>query len=931
MIPRMAVAQTEAATGVLTGVVADSSGAVMPNVAVEVRHHETGFLRHLQSAGDGGYRAALLPLGHYTITVTSAGFATLKRTGIELRVGQELKIDLVMQPASAGEVVTVEAEAPAVETTRYDRTQVISRRSIADLPVNGRDFTDFVALTPTATVIPSNNGKRITVGSGSDVTTGLSLDGADFKAPFRGFQSGATAPFIISQEAVSEFEVVRAGFSAEFGRAQGGRINVVTKSGANDVHGSAFYYVRDSALGPDDAFGRKLDYRRQQVGGSVGGPIQRNRLFFFTAYDRQQANFPTFVNLPPALIDAANRVIPQLKLADQTGMFDSTNDGSNFFLRGDWNIASAHQITARYNLLRARSNNVFNDPNRAIGAQRDQINNVDSVVGSYNFAHGRFLNEFRVQWTRDSQPVVRNALGAPYPTALILVDGQNYRIGGQDSDIDPFFQNRKQVTDNLSIQRGKHFVKFGVDLNFTNLNEFFASNARGLFNFASLADFDARKPNNFTQFVPLRGLTPQQAGTIVFDTHEAALFIQDKWRIHPRLTIDAGFRWEGQWNQNAITNPDFPLSGPVPSPIGNLAPRLGISWDPAGTSKTVVRAGAGIFFARSDGVALVRVFDTNATKGARVTLQPNGPGGNLIPVFPNAFTNFGALPPTAIPLLDVTYISPDFKLPRALQWTAGIERQLARDLTVTVDFELANTVHGNLFRNTNLFPASAQDKDGRPIYDRTKRPVAQFNRLQAIESSSRAGYDAFVIAVNKRYARRFQLQGSYTYSHQRDNSADGFNRVMGLVTNDSFNTKGDFGYANSDVRHRLVASGVVDLPLGIVLANIINWQTGLPFNGTLPNDANNDGNLTDRPYRDGRVEPFNNYRQPRYFNWNLRLLKRFRLPSENKRLELSAEFFNLTNASNLTTTNTTIGRATFGVLNVAGAPFQSQFGARYVF
>src|SRR5258706_11421430 len=240
-------------------------------------------------------------------------------------------------------------------------------------------------------------------------------------------------------------------------------------------------------------------------------------------------------------------------------------------------------------------------------------------------------------------------------------------------------------------------------------------------------------------------------------------------------------------------------------------------------------------------------------------------------------------------------------------------------------------VHGNQFRNTNLFPATQFDADGRPIYNRNIRPNPRFNQINDIASSARATYNALIIAVQKRYSKHMQLQASYTYAHQRDNSGDSFNRVQGLVAQDSLNLKQDYGYSIQDIRHRAVLSGVFDLPWGIALSQTIMWQTGVPYNGVLRTDANNDGIFNDRPYTNGVSAPWNGYRQPRYFNWNLRLLKAFPIRKETRKLEVSTEFFNLTNASNFSTTNTTLGAATFGVKNVPGTPFQMQLGVRYKF
>lgn len=926
------LAQTEATTGVITGTVRDSSAGVLPAVAVQVRNLETGLTREFVTDGNGRYRARLLPLGNYRVTASLSGFATLNRSGIKLGVGQEIVVDLDMPVGQIGETVEVIADAPLIEVSRYERTQIINTQSINELPISGRDFTDFVLLTPTASVIATTQGKRVAVGGGSEVTTGVSVDGADYKAPFRGLQTGATSPFILSAEAVQEFEVVRAGFSAEFGRSLGGRINVVTKSGGNEFHGGAFFFFRDDALAANDALGRELNFSNKQFGGSLGGRLIRDKLFFFTAYDQQYARIPLFQELPDSLVAAADIVVPELKLATQRGQFNSTSDGVNWFWRTDYFLSPSHQLTGRFNLISASAENVIGGPNRALGNQRAQINDVQNASVTYNAVLGKkVVNEFRFSYSRDSQPVVRHPAGAAFPTATVIVAGQTYTIGGQASDIDPFFQFRTQITNNFSYLLGKHDLKFGADINLTSVDEFFAQNARGQFGFLSLDAFLAGRPASFTQFVPLRGLTLTQAGTLKPAYKEFALYAQDKYRITPHLTVNYGLRWEAQVNKDATTNPDFPLSGPIFDDWRNFAPRLGVTWDPTRKGTTAVRFGAGVFFARSDGINTIRVFDTNGTKGARITLTPTGPGGNLIPAFPQRFSNFDQFPPSATPLLDITFVDPKFQLPRSSQWTAGIERALVPNLALSVDFEFANTHHGNQFRNINLFPPTRADADGRPIYDRNTRPQPQFNRIQAIESISRATYRALSVELKKRRSHRFQVQGSYTYARSHDDTGDSFNRVQGIVVQDSLNQDGEFGPSERDIRHRIVASSILDLPLGFTVSQIVTWQTGAPFNAVLPNDANADGVFTDRPFVGGRTIGRNAFRQPHFFNWDLRVLKRFSVPRLTGKTELSFEMFNLTNASNFTTTNTTFGRPTFGALNVPGQPFQMQLGLRHRF
>jgi len=930
MLAGEALGQTEAATGVIAGLVTDQNGGAVTQAVVSIQNTDKGLKRSTLTNEQGLYRAALLPLGNYVIRVEYPGFGRMERTGVYLGVGQQLAIDMTLRPSAVSETVSVAAEAPPIETSRYERTQVINQQAISNLPINGRDFSDFALLSPTVVQRTSSNGKSISAGGGSGLTTGLTVDGADYKASFRGMQTGAVSPYILTQEAVQEFEVVRAGFSPEFGRSMGGRINVVTKSGGNDFHGSGFYYFRDSALATDDALGRPQSFRTQQFGGSLGGPIKKDKLFFFGAYDQQKQALPLFINIPGELANAVNAVAPTLKILGQSGRFRQTNNGLNNFLRGDYSLTSNHQFSARYNYLNSNQENISTNPNNALGTQRNQNGHVNNGMVSYNAVLGNRVNEARVQFSRDNQPIESHPLGVNQPAATVIVSGVNYAVGGPTSEQNPFFQNRDQLMDNFSIVKGAHSVKMGVDFNRTGLEQYFAFNPNGTYAYTSLANFIAGSPASFNQYVPLNGLNIRQAATTSFSTKELAFFVQDTWRVAKGLTMNYGMRWEGQWNPQPRRNPAYPLTGSIPHSLNNFAPRLGLSWDPNKKGKTVVRIGGGYFYSRNDGINFIRAFDTNGTTGAGVTLTPAGAGGNLIPKFPGKFEGFANVPASAIPALNITYFDGNFTVPRTIQWTGGIEHEVMSGTTVSFDLIMSNTVHGNKMRNINLFPSTSTDADGRPLYNNRVRPNTQFNQIRVIEASARSTYDALVFAVQKRMNRRVQLQASYTFSHTRDDAGDSFNGVWTVNTQDNFNAKNDFGFSANDVRHRAVLSSVVQLPFGLSWSNILTYQSGIAYNAVLPNDANGDGNLNDRPYRNGLVEPLNNYRQPNYFNWNTRLTKDWKF-AEKHTVQTTAEIFNLTNGSNFTTTNTTVGTAAFRRSNLPGPPFQVQLSARYRF
>ncbi len=922
----------EAATAVLTGVITDPNGASIAGPVIEIENVGTGLKRSVAANERGIYRAQLLPIGDYSVTVEAPGFAVMKQTGIHLGVGQEVSLDIAMKLATVSSTVQVTAEAPPVETTRYDRTTVVDRESVEYLPINGRDFTNFSALAPTVLSVSTSTGNNISVGGGSPQTTGLSMDGMDYSAPFRGIETGAVSPYILSEDAVQEFEVIQGGFAPEFGRSEGGRINVVTKSGGNTFHGDAFYYFTNNDLATDDALGRPLNFRRQQFGGVVGGPIKKDKLFFFAAYDQQLQTIPLFLSLPTSLIQAVAQVDPKLNLANQTGTFQSTNNGENVFGKIDYNISSSQQLTGRFNYVNGSQNNISTNPNAAVGTERSQTGYVYNEMAAYTTIFGKKLNELRVEISRDNQPIVSNPMGVGFPAATVIDNGTSYSIGGVSSQQNPFYQNRVEVSDGFSYLLGSHSFKFGGDFNRTGLDQYYASDPNGLFTYTSLANFISGAASSFNQYVPLiAGETVVQAATTKFDNHLLAFYAQDTWRATKTLTLTYGFRWEGQWNPQAKTNPLWPASGHIPNELKNPAPRLGITWDPLGKGKTVIRVGAGYFYSYTNGQDLIRAFDTDATTGSTITLTPAGAGGNLIPTFPNIFSGFSSLPAAAIPLLNMTYFASNFEAPRTLQWTGGVEQEVAKNLTVGVDLIMSNTVHGDLMRNVNLFPSTTTDANGRPLYSNLVRPDMNFNQIRIIESSSRATYNALIFSVKRRMTRYYQLQANYTYAHNRDDAGTSFDNVWTVNTQDNFNKRNDFGYSATDIRHRAVLSNVFRLPYGVVMSQIVTFQTGLPFNGTLSNDANGDGNFNDRLYTNGVVQPFDFYRQPRFFNWNMRLMKEFHVHGDRNVISPAVDFFNITNASNFTTTNTTVNISSFDKLNVPGTPFETQFSVKYRF
>ncbi|HJQ23718.1 MAG TPA: carboxypeptidase regulatory-like domain-containing protein, partial [Blastocatellia bacterium] len=291
LVPAAARAQSQATTGVIEGIVYDQSNAVVVGATVSVKNKETGFERTATTDDNGRFRAVLLPLGTYTLEVQKQGFAKVVRESIELTVGQTLNFNLTLQPAGATESVTVTSEAPIVETTRAEQSTLVDKRSVENLPINGRDFVGFIKLAPTVSIVQGPDGAEITINGQKGIQNNISVDGSDANNPFFGEQRGGQRPaFTFNLDAVQEVVVTSGGGTAEFGRSSGGFVNVITKSGTNELRGSAHIYGKSDALSGTPSHGGTTfepDFSQTQFGFTLGGPLKRDRAFFFIAYDQQ--------------------------------------------------------------------------------------------------------------------------------------------------------------------------------------------------------------------------------------------------------------------------------------------------------------------------------------------------------------------------------------------------------------------------------------------------------------------------------------------------------------------------------------------------------------------------------------------------------------------------------------------------------------------
>jgi len=961
--------------GELTGTVRDETGATLPGVTLTLIQRATGFTRVVTTDASGRYRAPLLPLGPYTIKAELPNFATVTREGVVVTVGSAPVIDLTMPLASVTEAVTVTADSPVVEVQRAVTSTTVDQRAIATLPINGRDFRDFALLAPNAQVTPGLRSPIRFGGQQGDYSV-INVDGADFTNPFFAEYSGSleTKNFAISQEAVQEFQVLTNGFNAEFGRSTGGVINVVTKSGTNDFRGSGFLFLRDDSLTAEDPFGNPATtFSQQQFGGSVGGPIAKGKAFFFVAADAQDRDGPIITRFNRNVNGIAAPAFGISNMANLEGPHPQKQDLKTFFGRVDLDLTKSHRLTVRANYSGNSSTNFTGGRGQAIVAAAESnfedftndalsvVANVTSVLGS------RAFNEFKYQYVDEKRP--RQAK-SDLPEVQIFDTCASGCFGRE------FFlpinstHHRHQFVDSFNYLFKNHDLKFGVDWNSTELsdNKFIGFSA-GTYFFATLEGFAAGQPIGLAQRIFLNGFDENSVELDGYWQHELGLFIQDKWQPTDNVTINLGLRYESQWNND----PQYPIVGntlqvpstrqapgttlrPVPQTIAddtnNFGPRFGISWDPQGNGKTVVRGAVGVYYGRT-----ASIFMPTGGGGYRDSALFMFPPPVAFPALLPSVVRPGTTPPVPIPPPSIAFVAEDFQNPRVLNVNVGFEREVASNFSMGADYIFSDSKNlrlggGGAFVtfDQNLFPPTGRDRYGRPIgidagfVDSNgdgqilRRPDPTIGLADMLSSLGRSRYQALVLKTKKAFSNKVQFFGSYTLSKDESNADTERDVDVFLGASNPFDIDAEYGIDERDIRHRFIFQGSVEVGSGFTLGGIVNLRSGRPYPAYTLTDVNGDaqtlsrGNNYDRAVdAGGNVLPRFPYRQPAFYNVDVRVQWSRRLGSSGS-LDLLFETFNLFNNANKETNIFTIELANFGQLNTfVGTQRTAQFGIKYRF
>lgn len=968
-------AQSQATTAEINGHVTDAQGGVLPGVTVTIINPATGYTRTMVTSAEGLFVVPLVPPGNYEVRFELTGFATGKGLAVAT-VGSAVTLNHVMQVGGLQESVTVTSQSSLVETSATVRTSTVNLEAIQNLPINGRRFQDFVTLTPTVQVDPQRG--QLSFSGQRGINANVQVDGADFNQPFFGGIRGgerSNNAFTVPQEAIQEFQVVAAGYSAEFGRSTGGLVNAITKSGTNSLHGSAFYLNRNKRFAESNAFGQKAAPTQQQFGGSVGGPITKDRLFFFGAYEQQ-----TFTNTRQVLFDrllgftpasATQEAFNYYKALEEP--FDTTNDAWTMLGRADYQMSSANRLSLRYSqsankALNANATGNALDPNTISaltnnGTEKDRTN---IIVGQYTSTlTSRLLLEARGQWGYEERPRESNSAEVNVTNAIGRYGSVNFLPNKQ-------FDKRFQATVNLTGLYGAHTLKVGTEFNHVFVDQTFGFNQFGVFNTtgtstATLLDtmtvggsianrFDATTVTYLRQIGNLR---------LEFPTNEVAFFAQDSWKLKPNVSVNYGIRWEGAFNPtpdanndfmvNAVKNATFPLGRTldptqIPDQTNQWGPRAGFAWDVANDGKTVIRGYSGIYYARTPSLLYAAPMNNFRVPAGDLSLQlpfavPAGNPNNtvykqlkLIGIDLNTYS-LGALPQlTAEQVASVAaalglnvnpyfgaqpiLMDKDFKNPRATQAGLGIEREIMNGLAVGADFSYVKTDRLQRNREFNLpVPvAKASDPSQRAIFGLTSgvaRPLTSLGSVQVRESTAKSDYKA--LALTSRLRKQWgQVNVSYVLSKSMsddDNERDS----GGIAYENTYDLGAEWGPSRLDRRHQFSGSVVLNLPYSLDWSSGFRFLSARPIDATLGSDVNGDRNTTERPFSAPGVSfTRNSFRNESLKFFNMRLQWNYKM-GDQRRLVLSAEVFNVFNWENIELAGTT-------VTNYCAAPIPQDCG-----
>ncbi|MGH7558259.1 MAG: TonB-dependent receptor, partial [Gemmatimonadota bacterium] len=764
--PADARAQQGLTTGSINGRVTDNVGDPLANATVTVRNVETGVSREVQTDSEGRFTAGLLRPGPYVVRADFPPLDAVERGPLQVTVGEERVVSLALQPVAVEAIaVTIVDEASAIDLAQGGVVETVTEEQIDNLPTAGRDFTDFIALS--GLISPQQNistGGQFSIGGARTSGTNITIDGADANNAFFGENQGSSRiPFAFSLESIKEFQIITNGYDVEYGKFSGGLINAVTKGGTNELDGSFFVFGRDEALTGQNFDGSDPeDFASLQFGGTLSGPIIRDKLHYFISADFQERDQPVFTltpeqsGIPAAEINEFLDIVENvygLNTAGESGIFQETDDEAAVFGRLDWSLNQNNRLTFRTNYTDFNNENdrISRSGNEAKTMGGTFIDESYSLVGELNTVlgeAGNMYNTLRLHYSDQDRPRPGNST---LPSATVDVEDGTLEYGGNFFGI--LFDNRLeeskfQLTDNLTWQAGGHTFKVGTDNIFSNTVNKFWLNGNGFFTFDSLEDFRNRNPGFSFRFVPSgpdgRPDPNPTAPIAEFDTREYAVYAQDEWQASDKLLLMLGLRYDRTSYPDEggpLGNPEFTALveqvsqealgsaasiSDVPEDGDNWGPRVSFTYDVRGDEESLVRGGVGFFHARVPTVLHGNVLQNTPNPLLAVICI-----GAAVPEFnygqwedpeniPTscAFDGFQG-DPFGIGITGTPQIvlwDEDLDLPQTVKLNLGYEQRIGDRVKAGIQGIYSRSTNNFHVQDLNLQPAVFETADGRPVH-----------------------------------------------------------------------------------------------------------------------------------------------------------------------------------------------------------------------